>query len=181
MAIAIADVNQMSYEEFLDSFGNIIQAAKWMTSSLWSFRPYSSTIEIHRCVCKMLDTLPLEVKEGLLRGLPDLAGREARENKLGFECKKEQRAAGLLRDLPETKQVLINNFNARYRAKFNFPFVLCARENKMESIVNGFRNRIGNSREEEVEIGIGEIKKICWYRLCDIVSSPTMPEYVSKL
>ncbi|XP_072050377.1 2-oxo-4-hydroxy-4-carboxy-5-ureidoimidazoline decarboxylase-like [Amphiura filiformis] len=129
----------------------------------------------------MLDELPSKVKEGLLRGTVDLAGREARENKLTSDCKKEQGAAGLLRGLPEKDQTLFNDFNARYKAKFGFTFFICAIGNNVESILNGFRNRIGNSREEEVNTGINEIKKICWHRICDIVPSSTMPDYLSKL
>ena len=126
------------------------------------------------------------VKEGVLRGLPDLAGREARTNTLGPSCKKEQKQAGLLHDLSAKNRQLINDFNAEYKAKFDFPFVICARKNKVETILEGFKSRIGNSRKREVDFGINEIKMICWFRICDIISDhdsslQQVPNITSKL
>ncbi|MGH2532598.1 MAG: 2-oxo-4-hydroxy-4-carboxy-5-ureidoimidazoline decarboxylase, partial [Thermomicrobiales bacterium] len=51
-----------------------------------------------------------------------------------------------------------------------FPFVICARENKQASILAGFRARLANSRDAEVATALGEIAKICHYRLVDFVA-----------
>ena len=57
--ISITEVNQMTYDDFLLRFGNIVQAAKWITASLWSLRPFGSVVELHQRVCDILDSLPL--------------------------------------------------------------------------------------------------------------------------
>lgn len=59
----------------------------------------------------------------------------------------------------------------RYKAKFGFPFIICARENKVTSILNGLQSRYNNSQEEEITIGINEVKKICKLRIIDIVKN----------
>ena len=109
------------------------------------------------------------VKEAILRAHPDLAGKLAQDNNLTPESTREQAAAGLS-DIPRDKQDAIGELNARYKDKFDFPFVICARENKIESILKGLTSRLENGREQEVLIGTGEIKKICWYRIIELIS-----------
>lgn len=63
-----------------------------------------------------------------------------------------------------------NNFVfCRYKNKFGFPFIICARENKIQSIIEGLKTRLNNTRDQEIEIGINEVKKICKLRILDIV------------
>ena len=62
------------------------------------------------------------------------------------------------------------NFNRRYRAKFDFPFVICARENKKDAILAAFPKRLENSREEEIETALREIFKIAELRLQDLIA-----------
>ena len=61
--------------------------------------------------------------------------------------------------------------NAEYRDKFGFTFIICARENKAAAILEGLDRRLGNSREEEINIGIGEVKKIAKLRSRDILNN----------
>lgn len=57
----------------------------------------------------------------------------------------------------------------RYRSKFGFPFVICARKNKKDAILEGLRTRLNNSHEVELQKGLTEVKKICYLRLLDLV------------
>ena len=50
-----------------------------------------------------------------------------------------------------------------------FPFIICARLNNIEMILEGFSNRLDNHREKEVEIALGEISKIGRLRLADAI------------
>jgi urate oxidase len=47
----------------------------------------------------------------------------------------------------------------------------CSRNNSKESILQNARERLGNSREEEVETALGEIAKIARLRLLDLVEA----------
>ena len=67
------------------------------------------------------------------------------------------------------KQIVIVFYMCRYRDKFGFPFVICARENKKEAILAGLETRIENSSQVEIETGLKEVAKICRLRLADIV------------
>ena len=45
------------------------------------------------------------------------------------------------------------------------------RENKVPSIIAGLNGRLLNSREEEIQNGIGEVKKIARLRALDVLKS----------
>ena len=57
--------------------------------------------------------------------------------------------------------------NAAYREKFGIPFVVCVREHTKDSILANADDRLGNSREQEIETALGEIAKIARLRLED--------------
>lgn len=69
--------------------------------------------------------------------------------------------------------LLIPNFSnhifSRYKEKFQFPFVICARENRVPAILVGIEERLKNTRESELLTSIEEVKKICRLRICDLV------------
>ena len=70
---------------------------------------------------------------------------------------------------PEEKSKMAH-LNKRYKEKFGFPFVICARLNRKNAILKGLEERYNNDLKKELEIGIGEVMKICELRVKDIVS-----------
>jgi len=66
---------------------------------------------------------------------------------------------------------LFDELNAGYKSKFEFPFIICVRENKKEAIINGMKARINNSKVQEIDEALKQIFKIAWLRLSDYVSS----------
>lgn len=99
---------------------------------------------------------------------PDLAGRLAQTGGLTTESTREQKSAGL-DSLTDEERQRMTSLNQQYRQKFGFPFVICARENKKEAILNGLEQRLNNSGETEAITGVEEVKKICRLRLLDII------------
>lgn len=105
----------------------------------------------------------------LIASHPDLVGSLAREGRLTRESTTEQAAAGLTQ-LSRDEIAAFERFNAEYRTKFGFPFVICARENKKAAILAAFPRRLANTREQEIATALGEIAKIARLRLLDRVS-----------
>ena len=64
----------------------------------------------------------------------------------------------------------LRDYNRRYREKFGFPFVICARVNKKDAILAAFPGRLENSRAEEIETALREIFKIADLRLHDLIA-----------
>ena len=105
-----------------------------------------------------------------MRVHPDLAGRLASESALTKESTNEQTSAGLL-SLSADEREYLQTHNNKYKHKFSFPFVICARQNKKESIMRGISERYSRSVEEETEKAFVEVQKIALFRLKDVIET----------
>lgn len=56
-----------------------------------------------------------------------------------------------------------------YKAKFGFPFVICARLNNKDAILVAIRTRLANDENQELKSGIEEVKKIMLLRMKDLM------------
>jgi 2-oxo-4-hydroxy-4-carboxy-5-ureidoimidazoline decarboxylase len=112
---------------------------------------------------------PRERQIALIAAHPDLAGRVAREAHLTASSREEQAAAGLDRLTPD-EIARFDAANAAYRARFGFPFVICAREHDSASILAALERRAANEREPEIVTALAEIAKIARLRLEDAVT-----------
>ncbi|KAF6036905.1 URAD [Bugula neritina] len=165
----ITEVNKMRFKEFIRLFGNVIENCPLVAAAVWSDLPVRNLESLQTSIEKFVDQLSSAGKVGMLRCLPDLAGRLAAAGQMSDDSKLEQKAAGL-DDLTPSEKSQINSLNKRYKDKFGFPFVICARENKKDAILKGLAQRLNNEKDQEIRIGVSEVKKICWLRLTRIVS-----------
>jgi 2-oxo-4-hydroxy-4-carboxy--5-ureidoimidazoline (OHCU) decarboxylase len=62
-----------------------------------------------------------------------------------------------------------DDYNSRYKARFGFPFVICARKNKKEAILLAFPERLTHTREEEIAAALDQIFQIAALRLADLL------------
>jgi 2-oxo-4-hydroxy-4-carboxy-5-ureidoimidazoline decarboxylase len=108
------------------------------------------------------------VQEGVLRGISNLAGRATPRGELSPESIIEQGSAGLLDLSPEELTFLISN-DQKYITKFNFPFIVCARQNKKKAIMTNIVIRMKNTSQQELRKSLEEVKKISGLRLVDLV------------
>ncbi|HEY4282773.1 MAG TPA: 2-oxo-4-hydroxy-4-carboxy-5-ureidoimidazoline decarboxylase, partial [Chthoniobacterales bacterium] len=84
------------------------------------------------------------------------------------ESSREQATAGL-GELSSEEIARFRDYNTRYRERFGFPFVICARLNKKDAILQAFPIRLQNSRQQEMETALREIFKIAELRLKDLI------------
>ena len=89
------------------------------------------------------------------------------------ESAKEQSQAGL-NCLRNEERILLTKLNEFYKAKFGFPFVICARLNRKDAILKNLRVRYPNGIEKELNIAVNQVLKICELRIRDIISSQSM-------
>jgi len=125
---------------------------------------------LYDAFCRVIFNASEAQKVALLRAHPDLVGRAALAGTLSPASTAEQAAAGLS-DLTPDEIATFARLNLEYQQRFGFPFVICARENKKQSILAGFDARMGNSHAEEIATALGEVVKICRLRLMDTVAS----------
>jgi 2-oxo-4-hydroxy-4-carboxy-5-ureidoimidazoline decarboxylase len=116
----------------------------------------------------------------LLNRHPDLAGPAAPKEPLTADSAREQAGAGLNRLSPQ-ETARLAALNARYRARFGFPFIICARRHTKDSIFAEFERRLANDMAEERRAALAEIARITALRLAAKVSGPGMPKVYGEL
>ena len=166
--MTLAQLNALSRDEFVRIVGPAFERSPWIAGATWPKRPFASVDELHAALWRTLQTAGEQQQLGLIGAHPDLAGRAALMGTLTAESSREQATAGLGALTPE-EIATFQKSNAAYREKFGFPFVICARLNKKEAILNGFHVRLNHSREQEIKTALEEIGKIAYLRLHDIV------------
>jgi 2-oxo-4-hydroxy-4-carboxy-5-ureidoimidazoline decarboxylase len=169
-ALAIEQINNLGRDEFMSTFGTIFEGSPWIAAGAWDARPFANVEQLHEAMCRVMYDAPFEQKLALIRAHPDLVGEAALAGTLSRESTREQSSAGLDSLSPE-EIAMFTRLNKAYRDKFGFPFVICAGENKKDSILAGFDARLNNSREEEIDTALHEIAKITRLRLIERITN----------
>jgi 2-oxo-4-hydroxy-4-carboxy-5-ureidoimidazoline decarboxylase len=168
--LTLQEVNAFDRQAFVNALASLFEGPPWIVEQTWQRRPFDSLEDLHRALCDVMMQAPVEQQIALIQAHPDLVGRAALAGTLSPASTGEQAAAGLDR-LSAEEIATFTRYNQAYKDRFGFPFVICARENKKESILAGFETRLQHTRDQEIEIALGEIARICWLRLQDTVQA----------
>jgi 2-oxo-4-hydroxy-4-carboxy-5-ureidoimidazoline decarboxylase len=167
--ISLEALNSADERMFISVCGPLFEQSPWIAQRTWPHNPFTNLESLHATLCKTMYAATNDEKINLIASHPDLVGRLAAEGRLTKESNAEQTAAGLAQLTPE-EIAAFDRFNAAYRSKFGFPFVICARENKKATILAAFPIRLANSRDQEIQTALAEIAKIAKLRLIDAIS-----------
>ncbi len=107
-----------------------------------------------------------EERLALIRAHPELAGRAAIDGTLTQASAQEQASAGLDR-MTSDEYARFHALNTAYRARFDFPFIVCVRQTDKPGIIVAMERRLGNDRDTEIATAIEEVGKIVRLRLGD--------------
>jgi 2-oxo-4-hydroxy-4-carboxy-5-ureidoimidazoline decarboxylase len=154
----------MTPAEFVSVAGPVFEHSPWIAERASAARPFSSLDAMHAAMVDVVQHASAEEQLSLIRAHPDLVGRAV----LTPESRGEQAAAGLM-DLSADERAAFERYNREYKERFGFPFVICARLNKKESILETFPRRLQNSAERERAAALEEIAKIARLRLEDLI------------
>lgn len=155
---------------FVASLGHLFEHSPWVAEETWTGRPFATPEALHAALCATMQGASRHRQLALIRAHPDLAGRLAQQRKLTAESTREQASAGL-DQLSQVELAEFTRLNDAYRAKFGFPFIICARLNAREAILAAMKARGGNSAEAEFAAALAEIEKIAWLRLQDVLKA----------
>jgi 2-oxo-4-hydroxy-4-carboxy-5-ureidoimidazoline decarboxylase len=162
--MTLDELNAADEPTFVAALGFIFEDSPWVAARTWPARPFADGAALHAAMCAVVAAAPLDERLALIRAHPDLVGHAARSGALSAASVAEQAAAGLDRLEPE-EVAMFTTLNAAYKARFAFPFVICARENKKTAIVDGLRSRLHNDPATEITAALSEIAKIARLRL----------------
>jgi 2-oxo-4-hydroxy-4-carboxy-5-ureidoimidazoline decarboxylase len=131
-----------------------------------SRRPFANAEQLHAELGRTMRSATKDRQLALIRAHPDLAGRLAQQKALTAESTREQASAGL-DQLTNAELAEFTRLNDAYKAKFGFPFIICARLNAKAAILAAMQARLPNGPEAEHTAALAEVEKIAWLRLQD--------------
>ena len=167
--ITLSQLNALDSTAFIAALDGLFEGPPWIVAQVAEACPFASRDALYEALCAVMYAALVERKVALIQAHPDLVGRAAHTSTLSPASTAEQAAAGL-DALTGDEVATFARLNGAYQRRFGFPFVICARENKKDSILAGFAARMGNSREQEIATALGEVAKICRLRLLDTVT-----------
>ncbi|HET8840188.1 MAG TPA: 2-oxo-4-hydroxy-4-carboxy-5-ureidoimidazoline decarboxylase [Ktedonobacteraceae bacterium] len=178
--LTLDEINSLKKDAFVRELGGLFEGPPWIVSRAWSSRPFTRLDQLHQVLCSIMNQASTGQQVALLCAHPDLVGRAAQEGTLSPSSSNEQAAAGL--DKLSAEEIeLFQRLNRAYRTRFGFPFVICARENKKDSILSGFATRLSHSYAQEITLALAEVAKICSLRLHDLVEeTPIFPREAGR-
>lgn len=164
----MAELNALPAAEFVAKVGGVFEHSPWIAEETAGQRPFDKRDDLHAAMVAIVQAAGEEKQLALINAHPDLAGRLAQQGQLTAESTREQAAAGLAGAEASVVEK-IQSLNAAYRSRFGFPFIICARLNKVETILTAMEQRVNHSPEEEIATALKEISKIAQLRLADVV------------
>jgi 2-oxo-4-hydroxy-4-carboxy-5-ureidoimidazoline decarboxylase len=164
----IEEVNRMDPAGFLSAFGGIYEHSPWVAERCMDRRPFASGDEVARIMAEVVDRATDDEKLALIRAHPDLAGKLARAGGLTAESTREQAGLGLDR-LADEEFETFTRLNEAYRAKFGFPFIICARLTTKAGVLAAFETRLLHDAAAERNEAIRQIHRIARLRLEDML------------
>ena len=166
----LAHLNTSDRGAFTAALGHLFEHSPWVAEETWPQRPFRDVAQLQAALCATMRGATPERQLALIRAHPDLAGRLAQQNKLTAESTREQASAGL-NGLTAAELAEFQRLNAAYLARFQFPFIICARLSNKSAILVAMQARGGNSPEQEFQTALGEIEKIAQLRLIDLLQT----------
>jgi OHCU decarboxylase len=168
--VRLEDVNAMSQEEFVETFGKLFQGPTWVVENAYTQRPFASTAEMRLAFQEALFAATPEQQLELMAAYPALGSDTVAEGAEGEQSTLDQATAGLTR-LTEDDHEAFREVTTAYRDKFGFPLIVCVRDNpSRERILEQGRARLKNSPTQEHAAALIEIAKIAGHRFDDLVA-----------
>jgi len=163
--------------EYMGLFGGVFEHSPWVAEAARAEGLEESDREVatfHARLCRHLHAASPERQLALIRAHPDLAGKAAIEDRLSADSRAEQNSAGLDRCSP-AEFALFQRYNAAYKARFGFPFILAVKNRSRAEILAAFERRLDHTPEAERSTALAEIEKIALFRLEEIATRPSFP------
>src|SRR6266403_1071359 len=167
---ALSELNACSKADFVAALANIFEYSPWIAEQAASARPFAGVNALFAAMKAVVDRAPSELRLALIKGHPDLANKTQRAASLTAESNAEQNSVGLDR-LSDAEFDAFERVNNAYRAKFGFPYIVCARRQTRDSILRDFERRLPNDVTTETQTSIRDICRIAALRHDQLVTS----------
>ena len=164
--------SRMGRAEFVLRFGGIYEHSPWIAEQAFDAGigpEQDSASGLHAALAHVFRHADDAARLGVLTAHPDLAGKLAAARRLTPESTAEQAGAGL-DALTDAERARFSDLNARYVARFGFPFILAVRDHDKAAILETFERRLTHDRDSEFAEACHQVERIAHHRLTDILT-----------
>jgi 2-oxo-4-hydroxy-4-carboxy-5-ureidoimidazoline decarboxylase len=167
--ITLTALNRMDREEFVHTLTGVFEHSTWIPAACFETRPFASIEALHSRMLEVVSKATEGEKLGLLNAHPELADKTSRAAPLTAESSAEQASVGLAH-LARDEAMHLASLNQRYRDRFGFPFIIAVRgQRDRQAVLHALETRTNNVYVQEIETALGEVGKIAWFRLADLI------------
>ena len=170
-AVRLAEVNAMTQDEFVSTFGSIYQGPSSFLEKAWDRRPFTDTPDLRRAFQQALFSSSSEDERQLIAAYPDLGSDAVASGTTGTESRAEQATLGLTH-LRDDEHLELGELTSAYRERFGFPLVVSVRDRgSFDQVLREGRERLENSPAQEHATALVEISRIASHRFDDLLAS----------
>jgi 2-oxo-4-hydroxy-4-carboxy-5-ureidoimidazoline decarboxylase len=162
--MTLAELNRLDQAGFVDALAGIYERSPWVPERAWSRRPFASVAELHGAMAEVVTNAGTERQLALIRAHPELAGKAMVQKSLTADSRAEQSGAGLTQCSPD-EFAQLQDLNARYNAKFGFPFILAVKGYDRRGVIAEFARRVDNDPDVEFAECLRQVDRIAMLRL----------------
>jgi OHCU decarboxylase len=168
--IRLTEVNEMTREQFVGTFGSLFQGPTWVVERAYDQRPFADTKDLRQAFQEALFSATTEEQLDLIDAYPDLGAESVAGGDEGEDSLRDQAALGLTR-LDEKDHLELSELTHQYRDRFGFPLVTCVRDrDSFAQVLRHGWERLNNSPSQEHAAALVEISKIAAYRFDGLVA-----------
>ena len=168
MKYTIDSLNALNQADFVKLLGGVYEHSPWVAERAYPAKPFADREALLTAMRDSLAQASYEEQLALIRAHPDLAGKAALRGELTAASSNEQASAGLDQCSPE-ELAHFHDLNARYKERFEFPFIMAVKNATRQQILEGFETRINNSKSEEFVMALSQINRIAMFRVNDLI------------
>ncbi|MCB1986979.1 MAG: 2-oxo-4-hydroxy-4-carboxy-5-ureidoimidazoline decarboxylase [Burkholderiaceae bacterium] len=171
MALTLDQLNTASLEQALQWLDGVYEHSPWIAQAALRERPFRSLAHLKHALAHAVRTAGTQAQLALIRAHPELAGKAMVDQSLTAESTHEQSKAGLTQCTP-AEFARLQQLNADYNARFDFPFILAVRGPRgtglrKQQIIDTFARRLDNHPDFEQAEALRNIHRIAEIRLND--------------
>ena len=171
MALTLQQLNSAELTDAAQMLAGLYEHSPWIAQAALAQRPFASLAKLKYALVQVLAQAGLDAQLALIRAHPELAGKAMIGQTLTAESSSEQSTAGLTHCSAQ-EFARIQQLNAAYTARFDFPFILAVRGPRgsglsRKEIIETFERRLQGQRSFEIQECLRNIHRIAELRLND--------------
>ena len=168
--IRLDQVNDMSRENFVETFGRLFQGPSWVAERAYDQRPFKDTHDLRMAFQESLFSADRTEQRDLLSFYPDLGSDAVEGETRSEESARDQGHVGLTMLNDEDHEEFAHLTEA-YRDRFGIPLIVSVRDvEKRNQILKSGWERMQNAPTQEFAAAVIEVAKIANHRFDDLVA-----------